>query len=371
MSRLTHLSDRKLHSSTKKARQAEHAAMFDVLAHLNEIDRRRSYRAMGYSSIFRYCTEELGYSSSAAGRRIQAARCIRRFPQIGRLLRRHEVNLTTIDKVAGILNEETKDKLIQQIRHKSEREVQDIIDRYRPPVELRDRVRSVGVRVSVKEGQGAGGSPSLTAAPGAGGLCEKSHYSRNGSVCSSTLLVDRSNHDSTSGASHSPISVTDSAPGTRIERRIHIQFLAQPDFMSKYQDARAVLSHAHPNASFATVFDAVLDYFLDRECPKRRDRRRVQRKANSRPARQATSEMSRHIPAAVRDRVYERDGGRCTFVGTSGKRCTATENLQIDHIVPFARGGTSNVSNLRVLCRTHNQLAAEQAFGREHMNRFQ
>lgn len=64
-----------------------------------------------------------------------------------------------------------------------------------------------------------------------------------------------------------------------------------------------------------------------------------------------------------------RDGGRCTWVGPSGRRCGATYHLEIDPIVPFARGGGHEPSNLRVLCRAHNRLAAEQVYGRDKMRR--
>ena len=81
-------------------------------------------------------------------------------------------------------------------------------------------------------------------------------------------------------------------------------------------------------------------------------------------------EPSRHIPAAIKDKVYERDGGRCTFVGKNGLRCDATHDLQIDHIKPFGRGGGHRLDNLRLLCGKHNRLEAEQAYGVGHMNRF-
>jgi len=37
--------------------------------------------------------------------------------------------------------------------------------------------------------------------------------------------------------------------------------------------------------------------------------------------------------------------------------------LEIDHRVPFARGGTNTPENLRVLCRAHNLFLAEQTYG--------
>ncbi|MBP2680686.1 MAG: nuclease, partial [Candidatus Krumholzibacteriota bacterium] len=75
------------------------------------------------------------------------------------------------------------------------------------------------------------------------------------------------------------------------------------------------------------------------------------------------TEASRYIPAAVRDAVFARDKGRCTYTGPDGKRCGSTHNLQIDHIVPFACGGTALIHNLRLLCGKHNRLSAERIFG--------
>jgi HNH endonuclease len=43
--------------------------------------------------------------------------------------------------------------------------------------------------------------------------------------------------------------------------------------------------------------------------------------------------------------------------------------LEIDHIEPVARGGEATVENLRLLCRAHNQYAAEREFGAEFMSR--
>jgi 5-methylcytosine-specific restriction endonuclease McrA len=78
----------------------------------------------------------------------------------------------------------------------------------------------------------------------------------------------------------------------------------------------------------------------------------------------ATDEgTTRRIPAATTDAVFARDKGRCTFIGSNGERCASTYHLQIDHVIPFARGGTNAPGNLRLLCERHNKKEAERVLG--------
>jgi len=73
----------------------------------------------------------------------------------------------------------------------------------------------------------------------------------------------------------------------------------------------------------------------------------------------------RHIGAAVRDDVFNRDNAQCAFIGPDGRRCGATTGLQIDHVVPVALGGKAEPKNLRLLCAAHNRFeAARMGLGR-------
>ena len=65
----------------------------------------------------------------------------------------------------------------------------------------------------------------------------------------------------------------------------------------------------------------------------------------------------RHIPAAVRRHVWLRDGGRCCYRDPlSGRRCTSSHLLQIDHLLPVAEGGGPEPFNLNLLCATHHRM---------------
>ena len=69
----------------------------------------------------------------------------------------------------------------------------------------------------------------------------------------------------------------------------------------------------------------------------------------------------------LKDLVWIRDGRRCSYVAADGTRCSATVNLELDHIQPYGIGGGHEAGNIRVLCRTHNAQRAEYTFGKDFM----
>ncbi len=56
------------------------------------------------------------------------------------------------------------------------------------------------------------------------------------------------------------------------------------------------------------------------------------------------------IPSAVRKYVFERNNYQCQ---SCGKQYGETD-LTIDHIIPLARGGSNDISNLQTLCFSCN-----------------
>tara|TARA_X000000950_G_C13442524_1_gene468590 strand:+ start:121 stop:528 length:408 start_codon:yes stop_codon:yes gene_type:complete len=67
---------------------------------------------------------------------------------------------------------------------------------------------------------------------------------------------------------------------------------------------------------------------------------------------------ARTIRGSVRKDVMARDNYQCQY-------CGATDDLAIDHIFPFSRGGSNEADNLQVLCRACNS-AKSDAIPREY-----
>jgi hypothetical protein len=149
------------------------------------------------------------------------------------------------------------------------------------------------------------------------------------------------------------------APG-----RYAVQFTVAQDTYEKLRYAQALLGHSVPTGELAQVLDRALDALIARL-----EQRKFAAAARPRPRRNRATGNGRHMPAAVRRAVWERDGGRCTFVSAAGHRCEARTRLEFDHVEPVACDGRTTAGNLRLRCRAHNQYAADYRFGAGFMSR--
>ena len=140
--------------------------------------------------------------------------------------------------------------------------------------------------------------------------------------------------------------------------RYAVQVTVSKATHDKLRRAQELLSHALPSGDVAEIIDRALDALILQVERRKFAATDQPRRPTHRPAKD-----TRHIPAEVKRRVRERDGGRCTFVDDRGCRCAERKFLEYDHELPVARGGPSTVSNVRLRCRAHNQYAAECAFG--------
>jgi len=314
---LLKLNDVEFHLEFEKAAELDQATTNSILHFINDCERRKSYLDLGYSSIYDYCVRKLGYSSSTAGRYIQAARCIRANPEVLRMLEAREVSVTSICQFASILDDENKESVLDRVKGASWRDVELVAREYRPPVELRDRM--MPVRAATQDGVENMVFVQFLARDEYAAVFDDV---RNlmpgdmtyGDIC---LAVFREYLER-----HSPIA--------RQKRR-------------DVKKGAASLDSHHRESS-----------------PKKRS-------AGLHSHRRESNESSHHIPDVVRDVILIRDGGQCTFVAPDGTRCQCRKDLQVDHIKPFANHGPIDMSNLRLLCGGHNRLMAERTMGRHVM----
>jgi hypothetical protein len=150
-----------------------------------------------------------------------------------------------------------------------------------------------------------------------------------------------------------------------------VQLTASAELKAKLERARDLMRHRNPSGDLAVVLDAAMDLLLAKLEKERLGKVKAPRapakpRAGSGAGAGAGSHRGSAIPAGVRRAVFERDGEQCTFIDEAGERCPQRGHLELDHIEARALGGTNAASNLRVRCRAHNRLAAEEVFGKAH-----
>jgi hypothetical protein len=150
------------------------------------------------------------------------------------------------------------------------------------------------------------------------------------------------------------------------EATFKVQFTASRAFRDKLRQAQDLLRHRMPDGDLAAILENALDLLIARV---QKERFAAGRKTRTSSVSNSSAAATRHVPDAMKREVYERDGGRCTFVDGRGRRCAETGNIEIDHLDGFARTRVHSADRMRLLCRAHNQHAAEKMYGRDFMER--
>ena len=336
---LSHLSDQTLLHGLASLVARDRSTTADLLAHIAEVDARKLYAPAGYPSMYAYCVEVLHLSEEAAYKRIHAARASRLYPAIFQAVADGRLHLSAIVLLAPHLGPGNADALLEAATHKTKSQIQQLIaDRF-PRADVPAFVRPIAQPALV--------SPSSEHAPGR----VESSPPRAGTPVS---------QEPTPTISNAPDPVQRSESRARVEplapQRYAVQFTMDQDLHELLQKACDLLGPEVKREDIAHVFKRAMQLLVSHLEKKKSG-------VTDRPRRRSSLGNGRYIPAEIRRAVWKRDGGRCTFVGDSGRRCQERHALEFDHVHEFARGGLSTVANLRLRCRTHNQYVAEQSLG--------
>jgi 5-methylcytosine-specific restriction endonuclease McrA len=309
----------------------------ELVAHLAEIEERRLYASAGYSSMYLYCVQELKLSEDAALKRIRVARAARDFPAILPAIADGRLNLSSILLLIPHLDPATSQNLLEEAAGKTNAQIDQILAHRFPKPDVRTTIVAIPPQITADQ---------LAVRPVEDGSGQPIPPAHDAQGC---VLAVR------------PV---DPGPCARIKllspQRFGLQTTLEQTTHDKLQYALDLLGSAIRAGDIAQVIDRALDALIP-QLEKRKFG------AAARGLKSTNPNSSRHIPAAVRNAVWKRDGGHCTFVSDTGHRCEARKFIEFDHVEPVARGGQSTVANVRLRCRAHNQLAAERALGIDFM----
>ena len=327
-------------------RRREQGALADFLVALADFDKRRLWEPLGYSSLFHFLHRHLGMSKGAAHYRKTAAELIQRVPEVVEPIRAGTLCITSIIELAKVLTPENREEVLPRFLHCSRQEAKAVSAEIAP-------LEAAPVRTVVTA------LPAVAVRPVQAPVLLP--------IAAATAPVPPSasaDRGSTVEPSPRPPPRAAAEPLTADLRRLHVTVSKR--FMEKLEAARDALAHSHPGADEEAILEAGLDLLLERAAK----RRALVKRPRALPDRAADGGNPRQVPAAVRREVFLRDDGRCQWPTAGGGICGSTHRVELDHMVPVGRGGHATVSNLRILCAFHNDLAARQVYGDAWMDQF-
>jgi hypothetical protein len=163
---LRRLSDDELVARLKSLAARERRATALVVAHLAELDARDLHLRAGCPSLFIYCRDVLALSEHEAYNRMEVARTGRRFPVVFDLLAEGSVNLTTVRLLGPHLTAENHAKVLEAARGKRKSEVEEIVARLAPRLDVPPSVRKLPARSGFPEGASSVTSSEVNPPPG-------------------------------------------------------------------------------------------------------------------------------------------------------------------------------------------------------------
>lgn len=253
-----------LHGALLSLVRRERLILNDILDHLAEVNRRKIFLKFGHSSLLKYCVKELGYSESAAYRRIKALRITQELPEVKNRVLEGKVNLTQLCRAQDLfelhqkenkkaLGNEVKGELMKKIEKKNSFESENLL---RKELELPLKKRRVIIEVGEE-------------------TFEKWVQFK----------------------------------GAMVHKRMTDEMLLRfsIDKAMRMEETRDYTAKEHDKSS-------------------------------------------RYIPARMRRILLKRSRFKCSWEG-----CDSVYGLEVDHIKPVSMNGKTEIGNLRVLCRHHNQ----------------
>lgn len=341
------VSDAELLDSTRALVLRSNTIEADLLAHLTEVEDRKLHLERAFPSMFEYCMEELGMSEGVAANRIYVARLVRRLPLVLEWVRASRIHLSGLRVLAPHLTDTNCAALLAEAAGKSKRDIELLVTRYAPKPPVPTTIRMVPAR------------------------------SVTGPVAHRVQFEPAPTELSTSVPFATALTPTAPPPRPKIEPLTPVTFkltlTIDEALREKVKQAQELMHHRFGHGDLAALIEEALDLLIDKVKKERFGVGRTPRATKPDPVpgegAEGSPHVSRHIPDAIKRTVYERDGRRCTFVSTEGRRCSETRGLELDHLDGFAITREHSAERIFLRCRPHNEHAAEKMFGREKMAR--
>lgn len=340
------LSDERLIEQLKNLFQREKKIGDAILLNLQEINTRRLYAKLGYSSLFEFLVKYFQLSESSAYQRINALKLIQSVPEARTALIKGETNLSTMAATQGFIRKLESEKnaflspnekkdIFEAIKGKTQKEAQAVFAEISPiaflPVSKEKVLTATHTQLQVTVDQ-----ETLALLQEVKNLL--SHEIPDGNLNKVLKRISKIS-----------IEALKKQKGRNTPTDFHTITHKQeiPDFHSpKMTTTSPVVASSSGTSVGVESFEMKspkieLDHRSSKQCETR----------------------NRYISQAIRRLVFEKAQGCCEFIGANGKRCQSRYQLEIDHQVPWSHGGSNDEANLKLHCRTHNIYRTKETHG--------
>lgn len=265
----------------------------DLLCVLQEVEVARVFVKLGFTSMFNYCVQALGLTESVAANFVTVARKAREVPVLQSAIQSGSLSVSKARKIAPVLTLENQDEWVEKAKILSTRKLEEEVARVAPREAAPERIKVVAE--------------------------------------------------------------------DRLELRMGISKALQ-EKLKRVQDLEA--QRMGRAVSLEDTLETLLEVYLETKDPVKRAERVLKRKAANDASASVTGHVNRvkasenreRVPAAIRNQVLLRDGGRCTHLDERGERCENHRWVDIHHVLPRSEGGGNSLANLITLCSAHHRM---------------
>lgn len=321
MANLKNLTDQELDVAALMAAKNERLALVEVLTHLGEVDRRKSFSPR-FESLVAYAVGFLGYDSKSAWRRVSALRLIQEVPEITPAIESGKLDLTKMVIAQNHFRNEAKAAL---------------------------KAQAAEGPLSFLTVEATKNNARLTKA--------KAPLTKSEKIEVLSSMMSRSSREA-----ERDLILKSSAP-EKLKRPDVVKPLAgqlnevrlvlMDEDLALVRELKGLMAHKIPHASVGEVVSSALKAAVTAIKKERSGEGKIRRAARE-PIR--SDEKTRRPAASLKREVWNRAGGKCEV-------CDSRFALEYDHLVPFALGGKTTFENLRLLCRNCNQRESIKVFG--------
>ncbi len=260
---LKNLTDEALLQTTRELSAREREVTLQILHHLREVERRRLFAAQGFSSLFEYCTQDLGYSAGSAQRRIASMRLLKELPEIEEKIAMGTLNLSLVSRAQSFFRQEevrtpeAKREVLTALTGKSDREAErELASRATTPASIQpERTRAITAQVS------------------------------------------------------------------------EVRFATENEFLEEIEELRGLLAHAYPGMSIAEALKYGVQLALEKHRPRAPAAKPPVAVPAPEPSNERRESARRTPTAAVKREVWARDGGRCTYPGCKSRHALEFDHI--------------------------------------------